>query len=251
MTVGQDQFAVALLDPGQPVPPGLSDPEGRSAGKRFDVYRNNMAVSLTEALETAFPVLRKLLGEENFRKVASVFLRAHPPASPLMMFYGDAMPGFLETFPPVAQWGYLPDVARLELALRHAYHAADSTPIDPTCLQALAPDQMMTARVALSPALRLVRSPWPIHALWRYNMEPGGPKPAPGPQDVLVVRLEFDPDPVLLPPGAAAFIAALSEGAPLGSAFDAALADHPDFDLTTTLGLLLGAGALTGLETTP
>ena len=250
MSVNQDHFTAALLDAAQPVPHGLSDPEGRGAGKRFDVYRNNVAVSLTEALETAFPVVRKLLGDENFRKVASVFLRAHPPTSPLMMFYGEAMPEFLEHFPPVAKWGYLPDVARLELALRHSYHAADAAPIDPAELQSLAPEALMSARVTLAPSVRLLRSSWPVHALWRFNMEPGAPKPEARAEDVLIVRPEFDPDPVLLPPGAAHFVSALQGGQPLGQAFDEALSEFPEFDLTTTLGLLIGTCALTGLETT-
>ena len=63
MTVGQESFTEALLTPEHPVPDGLIDPAGRPAGKRFDVYRNNVAVSLTGALETAFPVIRKLVGD--------------------------------------------------------------------------------------------------------------------------------------------------------------------------------------------
>ena len=50
----QSAFAAALMDPTQPAPEGLRDPFGGPAGKRFDVYRNNVAVSLTEALETGF-----------------------------------------------------------------------------------------------------------------------------------------------------------------------------------------------------
>ena len=99
MSHPQDAFVSALFAPDAPVPEGLSDPEGRPAGKRFDVYRNNVAVSLTEALLTAFPVVAKLLGDANFRSVAGVYLRQHPPQSPLLMFYGEEMPGFLEAFP--------------------------------------------------------------------------------------------------------------------------------------------------------
>lgn len=243
--MSQGEFRAALLDPERPVPPGLTDPEGRPAGRRFDVYRNNVTVSLTEALRQAFPVVRKLVGEEFFTAMAREHLRAHPPASPLLMFYGAAMPDFLAAFPPVAHLGYLPDVARLELALRHAYHAADARPVPRAALEALAPEAFLAARVTLAPALRLVRSPWPILAIWSANVR-GTPAPtAVEPQDVLILRPGFDPDPVLLPAGAAAFVEALCAGRTVGEA----LAAGPAFDLTATLGLLIGGDAITGLTT--
>lgn len=124
----QNTFAAALLNPEADVPLGLIDPQGRPVQKRFDVYRNNVASGLTRALEASFPVIRALVGEAFFGAMAVEFLRAHPPKSRLMMLYSDAFPPFLATFPPVADLAYLPDVARLEQALRESYHAADAPP---------------------------------------------------------------------------------------------------------------------------
>lgn len=247
MSVDQTQFRTALLDPARARPEGLTDGAGQPAGRRFDVYRNNVAVALTEALETAFPVIAKLLGERNFRTMAGVFLRAHPPSSPLMMFYGAEMPGFLQAFEPTSQIGYLPDVARLELALRESYHAADADPVDPGVLQAMDPGLLMGARIGLAPSLRLVRSPWPVHAIWRFNTEPEAPKPQMEAQNIAVLRPDMDPVPHLLPRGGGAFIAALLAGETLAGAMDAATAEAPDFDLTATLSLLIGQGAITSL----
>lgn len=243
---GQTDFTRAMLDPALATPEGVINPDGAPASKRFDVYRNNVTTSLAQALETAFPVIRKLVGDANFKILARTYLRQHPPSSPLMMFYGEDMPDFLAGFAPVQSIGYLPDVARLELALRHAYHAADATPISADALQQLPPDRLMTTRLHLAPAVRLIRSPWPIHAIWAFNMA-DGPKPSAGAQDVLITRAEFDPLPVALPAGGGDFVAALLDGAPFGTALETAGAD---FDLTTTLGLLLGGGAITKLEDT-
>lgn len=240
----QSDFAAALLDPDLAVPSGITDPDGRPAPRRFNVYRNNVAVGLTEALRQGFPVVRRLVGEDFFTAMAREHLRAHPPATPLMMFYGAEMPDFLRAFPPVAHLPYLPDVAALELAIRQSYHAADAPPLDPAALQALPPERLMRARLRFVPAVRLVRSAYPIHAIWQANARDGAPPRAALPEDVLVTRPGFDPEPERLPDGAGGFVAALMAG----QAFAAALEAAPGFDLTATLALFLRGRALLAIE---
>jgi Putative DNA-binding domain len=236
----QGDFRDALLDPDRSVPPGLVDPSGRPAGRRFDVYRNNVTAGLTEALRQAFPVIRALVGEEFFTAMARDHLRAHPPRSPMLMLYGEDMPAFLASFPPVAHLGYLPDMARLELALRHAYHAADARPVGADRLQALAADDLMASRLTFAPAVRLVRSAWPIHSIWMANTRGATPPATKAAEDVLVVRPGFDAQPLLLPPGAAPFLDAMLRG----QTFSAALDGVAPFDLTAVLTLLLQGGAI-------
>ncbi|KRS16304.1 DNA-binding domain-containing protein [Roseovarius indicus] len=247
MTLSQTTFHDALLDSTQPVPDGLSDGQGRPAGRRFSVYRNNVAAGLTDALETSFPAIAKLIGQENFRKVAGTFLRQHPPQNPMMMTYGADFPAFLETFQPLQPLGYLPDVARLEQALRIAYHAADARPIDPAILQTLPPDALAGARFTLAPATQIIPSRWPIHAIWAFNME-DGPKPQPGPQTVLITRPDYDPQMTPVTPGTAAFITALQSGETLSDATDTATTTDPGFALTPALSLLLETQAITDIR---
>ncbi|MGC1488841.1 MAG: DNA-binding domain-containing protein [Albidovulum sp.] len=239
--MSQSAFRQAILDPALPVPDGLTDPQGRPAGRRFNVYRNNVTVSLTEALRQAFPVVLKLVGEDFFTAMAQIHLRAHPPKTPLMMYYGADMPAFLQGFAPVAHLGYLPDIARLELALRQSYHAADSTALPAETLSALAPDILLSSRLVLAPALQLIRSDWPVHSIWMANARNTPPPKAMQAEDVLVTRPGFDPEPLLLPAGAATFIATLQAGQRFDAAFDAA----GDFDLTATLEILISGGAIT------
>ncbi len=238
------EFAAALLDPGRAVPEGLTGPGGVPAGRRFSVYRNNVVVSLIEALLTGFPATCRQLGERDFRALAGVFLRVHPPTSPLLMFYGAALPGFLEGFAPLRRRPWLADLARLEIALRESYHAADAMPLEAAALAALPPGRMLAAGFGLAPSLRLLSSPWPVLDLWRAETPAA---PAHAAQDLVVLRPAFDPEPHILPPGGARFLAALADGLPLGAAIDAAGPDHP---LSETWTLLLTRGALTSITVT-
>ena len=67
-----DEFALALRS--GPLPDGLTalltarDPS--EVEQRFAVYRNNVTVSLTEALAQRFPVIKRLVGEEFFAALA-------------------------------------------------------------------------------------------------------------------------------------------------------------------------------------
>ena len=244
MTVSQAQFTAHALTPQQPAPIGLQNPDGTQAAKRFDVYRNNVAVGLTEALQTGFPVLRKLVGDRFFHALAGVYLRQHPPRSPLMMFYGGKMPDFLRGFAPAAAHPYLPDVAALELALRQAYHAADVPQIAADRLTMLSPVALMAAHLRFAPAVRLVRSPYPIHAIYRANTVEGAPPPVMQAESVLITRREFDPEIHLLPAGSGALVLALLDGQTLGDAMQHAAGGG---DLAALLQLLLAQGAITDI----
>ncbi|TNJ48231.1 DNA-binding domain-containing protein [Phaeobacter sp. B1627] len=241
-------FTSAILDARLPVPSGLQDGHSQPAGRRFSVYRNNVAVSLTQALHQGFPTVARLLGPDNMDGLAGQFLRAHPPTSPVLTHYGDAFPAYLERLPQLAHLGYLGDMARLDCALRRSYHAADAPPIDAQLLATLSPEALLASRFRFAPALCVLRSRWPIHSIWRYNTQEGAPKPAAGPEDVLITRPDYDPVPERLPPGAALWIEALQSGDTLATATETACAAVPDFDLSAPLALLIEGRALTDIS---
>lgn len=249
MTGLQSQFRAALLDPEAPTPAGLRDGDGRPAVKRFDVYRNNVTVALIKALRSAFPVLHKLLGTQSFDQLARLFARAHPPRTPLMMHYGAAMPAFLEGFAPLSHLAYLPDVARLELALRRSYHAADAPAFDSARLGAAAPETLMASTLILAPSVELVKSPWPLVDIWCFNTVEGAAKPRSIAQSALITRPAFDPEPHALSAAQAEWIAHVLSGATLGDAQVAATANSADFDLTPLLSLLFQTNAIADLAT--
>ncbi|MCF8484524.1 MAG: putative DNA-binding domain-containing protein [Rhodobacteraceae bacterium] len=237
--MNQAAFAQALLNPDLGVRLGLTDPQGRAAPKRFAVYRNNVAVGLSKALEQGFPVVQRLVGDAFFSAMAGVFVREHPPTSPLLMLYGADFPAFLRRFPPVQHLGYLPDVAQLELALRESYQAADAAGLPVEAIAGLEADVLMASRLRLAPSLRVVQSNWPIHGIWLANSK-GGPPPTMEPQDVLVLRPEFDPIPFALPQGGARIINGLLSGVALGTALELS----PMTDPASILGPLLQGRAI-------
>lgn len=57
----KSEFRAALFDLELAVLDSLKDEENQAAGKRFNVYRNNVIVSLKEALSESFPVIEKLI----------------------------------------------------------------------------------------------------------------------------------------------------------------------------------------------
>jgi Putative DNA-binding domain len=236
----QTQFAAALLDPDAAMPVGLQDPSGRVDAKRFSVYRNNVASSLTSVLEAGFPVVQKLVGEAFFAAMATNFLRNHPPQTRLMMLYGADFADFLQRFSPVAHLGYLPDIARLEQAIRESYHAADHRSVAMNNIAALGDAEILAARFELAPSLRLIRSSWPIHAIWTANTE-GGPPPVAVAQDVVVLRRDFDPRPHLLPVGGGAVVEGLLKGQRLSDT-------GAEPELLATLSVLLANGAIVGVS---
>jgi hypothetical protein len=242
-------LARALLDPAQPVPGEVISDEGAMPARRFAVHRNNVVAGLVKALQTRFPVVRKIVGEEFFAAMARVFVAQKPPRTPILALYGDEFAAFIATFEPARDLMYLADVARLEAARTRAYHAADAVPIERSAFAGLDPNAVGGIRIALHPSAEIVRSPHPIVTIWAMNS--GAQELAPienwRGEDALVVRPYLDVEVRALPPGGAAFLLALEAARSLGEAASAALADEPEFDLTANLAGLIGSDLVTAI----
>ncbi|HEX3845358.1 MAG TPA: DNA-binding domain-containing protein [Steroidobacteraceae bacterium] len=242
----QGEFALALLDPERRAPPECVDPAGRPDARRFAVYRNNVASSLIEALEAAYPAVRRLVGEDYFRAVARIYVADAPPRSPIMLHYGEGFAEFLARYEPLADYPYLRDVARIERAWLEAYHAAEAEPLNPDVLAGIAAHRVADLCFTLHPSVRLVRSAFPALTIWRANVRDEAPLPIgleAAAEDALIARPEAEVEVRLMPPGGARFLEALAQGWPLAEA--AAACACESFDLTAHLTALLESGLLT------
>ncbi len=243
----QSRFAAAVLDPAQPVPEGVIGRHNASDGHRFAVYRNNVMVSLVDALQARFPATCRLVGDEFFRATARAYAGSYLPDSPLLMEYGSTFPEFIADFEPATSVPYLADVARLEVAWSEAYHAADSTPLELEALQALSPEVLAGATIELHPSVRLLRSSYPVAALWAAQQQDiVTPLSSWEAQDVLVVRPDSSVSVHTLAGGTFEFLAALINHGSLENAAAAALLVAPHFDVGLRLVDLISLGAAVG-----
>lgn len=216
--------------------------------RRFAVYRNNVTVSLIDAMASIFPTVQNLVGEEFFRAMARLYVTAHPPTSPLLFTYGASFPAFLENFPPAADLPFLADVARVERLCLDAFHAADADPLDPASLTRIPAEDLANIRLQPHPATRIARL---IHAAGtitrndRADVSLQGVDPMTS-EAVLITRPAFDVAIEILPAGGATFLERLIAGAPLG---EACLAAEPDnADIAGLIALAIGTGAFSRIH---
>ncbi|MGE0005603.1 MAG: DUF2063 domain-containing protein [Parvibaculaceae bacterium] len=251
--ITQTAFAQALLDRSRPMPETLRSWTGAKPVKRYGVYRNNVATGLARALAARFPVTEKIVGEGFFTAMARDFVLGSPPASPVLLRYGDGFPDFVAAFPPAADLPYLADVVRLENAQTKAYHARDVAPIDPQALARVAPGRAGGLSFAFHPAAAVVASSHPIVTIWAMNS--GAQALAPiedwRAQNALVTRPGLTVLTREIGSGSARLVQLLMTGATLGEAYEAVLENDPGFDLGRDLADLVRSGAVIDIVATP
>lgn len=249
----EQEFFAALLDPERPPPAGLVAWNGSDTAVRFSVYRNNVVVSLIDALADTYPVTQELVGEAFFRAMARLYVRDVPPRSRVLAFYGESLPEFIETFPPAASVPYLADVARLEMLRVRAYHAEDVAALAAESIARLLTDTdaLPMLRVVLSPSLFVLRSRYAVVGLWAahqglLDMADVDPDVA---ENALVIRRSLQVDVMWLDAGDSAFVEQLLQGACLGAALESTGAVVPGFDPGNILALLIQSQAISSMST--
>lgn len=247
----QDYFAKALLNPTLTCPANLKVWNGTNPSTRFSIYRNNVIVSLIDALADSFPITQALVGVDFFRNMARLFAFASPPTNGVLAFYGEHFADFIDSFPPAATVPYLGDVARLEMCWIHAYHAADASSPTPDELQLMFEDLEMASHVRFDfhPSVQLLSSKYAIVSLWAAHqdlvdisdVDPYFPEAA------ILVRSDLQVNIFHLEPNNVDFILRLMEGESIAAAADFANGNDPKFNLTQAMISLINSQAITAI----
>ncbi|KVE34574.1 HvfC/BufC N-terminal domain-containing protein [Burkholderia sp. BDU5] len=246
-TLAELQWAVRRsLSDGGAAGPEATDwvlPDGLAPAARLRVYRNTSASVLRDALRLAFPATERVVGAAFFEGAAGLFARASPPASAWLDAYGAEFPAFLARMPETACVPYLADVARLEWQVDLALHAPDVATLDLARLARLGEPALRALRLRPHPAARLLRSAYPVDAIWRAVLEQDDRalrqiRLDDGPVHLLAQRTDDGVDVLRLDEADWRVACALFAGEPI----DAALANAPQADAHARFATLLSRG---------
>ena len=240
-----ERFAASLLSPSRPPPTIVAGPRSKGAEKRYGVYRNNVTVSLVNALAAVFPATERITGSDFFAMMAREHVRTTPPTSPLLFEYGREFPNFIETYEHTSSMPWLADIARIERAWLDAYHAADAVPLSPDAFAAVPHERLAEVVLIPHPATHVLRSPFSALTIFSANRA-SDPVPridASRPEDALITRPALNVVVRHLPPGGAPFLERLASGSSLGEAVSAAFEECSGFDLAANIAGMIEAGA--------
>lgn len=228
----------------------MIEPYIRAAGiepaRRIAIYRNNWHENSLATLAAAYPVVKRLVGDGYFRQVSRDFQSICPSQAGDLHRLGAPFADYLEQRLGRTAFAYLADVARLEWAYQEVLVAAEHATLAVERLQAVPQSRWPDLGFLLHPAVRLVRSDYPVLTIWSAHQ--------PGPDDagaaaidsttidldsggecVLLRRTTHDVEMLRLPRAEFAFLLTLARGSSLAAAAAHADALDSTFDLALAL----------------
>ncbi len=227
----QRSFAAALRDPG-----GIGPRVPVHPRDNLSVYRNNARHQFGRAMEIAYPVVRRRVGEDYFRQLVHHYREAHPSRSGDLHWAGREFAPFLAQHLAGTEYGWLADLARVEWSCEQASIAEWIPPVTADALAGFEAGELENIVFGLQPSLGLVESAFPVFSIWQANQRENAP-----PVDQSVgaeLGMVFMRDDVLrvqlLDATRFSYLSALAEGASLGEAMSRAGMDE--------------AGLLSGLQ---
>jgi hypothetical protein len=210
-----------------------------SLNTAIEIYRNNYQGNLQDALAGAYPVIKQLVGDDFFHLLGKNFKEQYPSLSANLHHYGAELASFLATFQPAQELEYLSDVASLEWACHVAYFEKDEGVFDLNRLSQFSPEQYPQLIFRLHPAVRIVRSIYPISAIWEAHQPQASSNfhidLDSGACIALVSRKADKVEVNDLSKAEAEWIQLILAGNSLGTATVTTLEQFPDFDLQNTL----------------
>jgi hypothetical protein len=162
----QDDFQRYLLRGDGDIENHVVGTERVPIATRLGIYGGGYGARLTEALQTNFPVLSRLLGETDFEAMAAAYIRAHDSTYRSIRYYGDALEQFLAKDPTYAAAPVLAELARWEWAMTETFDAADAPALDVSAMANVSAEHWSDLRFDWHPSIRRLQLLWNVAQIW-------------------------------------------------------------------------------------
>ena len=149
------EFHDRYLEPTASQLPWLTAP----AVPRLNVYGEGYFFRILECLEKDFPRCRQAAGAEKFAEIVAGYLKAYPSTFATIDQVGCNLANFLAGDDSIP---YLGDLARFEWNLIEVFFGPEAPPTNSDWQSQLGNENASELRFQMQPALRLMRTRWPL-----------------------------------------------------------------------------------------
>ena len=132
--------------------------------ERLAIYHDMYLLRMEEALESDYPALKHLLGDEGFRTLVTGYVQAHPSRSYSLNFLGRHLPDYVREAPSLRRRAFCHDLARLEQAVAEVFDAPEDPALRVEEIAAVPEAAWEGARLAPVAAFRLLAFAHPVNA---------------------------------------------------------------------------------------
>ncbi len=167
LTQLQADFQAYLMDDvkGAAFKKQIIDDKKVGVKKRLGIYYDAYRLRIIEALASAYPNLKKLLGDDLFDSTARTYIDLYPSTYRNMRWVGDKMSAHLAktlTKHPIAA-----EMATFEWALGLAFDAEDAPILTLQDLAAIPPENWADLSFNLHPSAQLLDLKWNVLSVWQ------------------------------------------------------------------------------------
>jgi len=172
---------------------GVLPSKSLTSVERLEIYAYMYYARLIEILEEEYPTTRQLLGPHEFAVICRKFIARHPSRSRVLNRLSEKFPDFLaRSLPKGHKGGLAIDVARIERAMEDVFDAPMAEPMTAVQFAAIGADQWENVRLAVNPALRMLKLRYPANVYIQAARAGRKPRiPRPHPTFVIVFRRGF------------------------------------------------------------
>ncbi len=203
--------------------------------QRLMMYRTSVVGALQKGLQHKFTALSAVLGTDAFWDLTWAYIPDHLPRTSYLGHYGNDLPAFLDRYALSADMPFLPDLARLEIAV-----AATGLEIaDPPLSDWISTPILPGKHLYLPPSLRVIDVVYPvddIHKAIHHDQPWQDIDLSPQPRALAVWAAPDEQARVrALPPAGGQFVRDILDGFSAEQALHRACREVPVADFTTIL----------------